>query len=68
MSREILKPVWAPIWLWCKKCGKPWDDWQPQNVPIATWAAHVKTYRCPHCGAGGRNVLLRTKATDDVRA
>ena len=57
---EWLRPVWAPIWLACRQCGHTWDDWQPRNVPLETWVAHVKTYRCPHCGAAGNAVLPRT--------
>jgi hypothetical protein len=53
-----MKPSWTPIWLACK-CGKQWDDWQPRDVPVATWLAHVKTYRCPQCGKSGKNILVR---------
>ena len=55
-----MKPEWVPIWLACGKCSHEWDDWQPIVVPISTWVVHVKTYRCPHCQVGGKNVLLRT--------
>lgn len=53
-------PTFAPIWLACQKCGYSWHDRQPQGVLLATWAAHVSTYRCPHCGADQKDVLLRT--------
>ena len=58
------KPGWVPIWLACK-CGTKWDDWQPNNVPVKTWLAHVKTFRCPVCGNKGRGLFLRSdpKAT-----
>ena len=44
-------PVFIPLWCACKACGHRWDDWQPSYVPVATWAAHAKTIRCPQCGA-----------------
>ena len=53
------KPDWAEIWLSGAHCERRWDDWQPVGVPILTWVAHVKTYRCPSCGKRGRNILLR---------
>ena len=56
---DVTKPAWGPIWLACKACRHEWDDWQPAMVPIATWVAHVKTYHCPNCGKGARNVLIR---------
>lgn len=52
-------PRFIPIWLACR-CGHQWDDWQPSMVPVETWCAHVRTYHCPKCGKGRRNVLLRT--------
>jgi len=55
------RPTFVPIWLACKACHHEWDDWQPQNVPIETWVAHVTTYRCPNCGAGKGDLLLRKK-------
>jgi len=55
------RPTFEPIWLACKQCGYRWDDWQPWGVSVAAWAAHVCTLRCPHCGAAGNSVLLRTK-------
>jgi hypothetical protein len=58
---ERPRPTSAAIWLHCRLCGYAWVDWQPQMVPIETWAAHVKTYRCPACGAAGLPVLLRTQ-------
>jgi hypothetical protein len=57
------KPTWNTIWLACK-CGRKWDDWQPCMVPVSTWIAHVKTYRCPQCGKSGRNILIRLTALD----
>lgn len=56
-----MRPCWDPIWLACKACDHEWDDWQPGMCPIDTWVAHVKTYRCPHCGKRGRNILYRMK-------
>ena len=53
------RPTWEPIWLRCRSCGNEWDDWQPIYVPVATWIAHVKTYHCPKCGKGRRNILIR---------
>jgi hypothetical protein len=53
-------PTWEPIWLACKACKHAWDDWQPCDVPPATWIAHVKTYHCPECGKGRRYVLIRS--------
>lgn len=55
------RPVWVPIWLACKQCGHAWEDTQPNNCPVETWCAHVRTYRCPNCGAGTRKVVLRIK-------
>ena len=57
-------PYFVAIWLACKACGGKWDDWQPQGCPIATWVAHIKTYRCPHCGKRGRNIFIRLKPLD----
>lgn len=58
-------PAWEPIWLACKACGHKWDDWQPSRVPADTWVAHVKTYRCPSCRKGRRNVLIRMQPLDE---
>jgi len=58
------KPTWEPLWCSCKACGHWWDDWQPCMVPVATWAAHIKTLHCPACGANRRKVMLRTKPLD----
>jgi hypothetical protein len=57
-----MKPTCVPIWLACRACNYQWDDWQPCDVPVATWLAHCRTWRCPACGKGGRNVLLRGTA------
>jgi hypothetical protein len=54
-------PSWVPIWLACEACGCQWDDWQPWGVPVKTWAAHLGTLHCPHCGKDGLHVLLRTQ-------
>jgi hypothetical protein len=54
-------PTWVPIWLACKACEHQWDDWQPCNCPIETWAAHVRTLHCPRCGKGSRHVVLRAE-------
>jgi hypothetical protein len=62
------RPEFVSIWLRCKACGKDWDDWQPIMVPVTVWVAYVKTYRCPHCGAGGRNVLLRPRPSEEPSA
>jgi hypothetical protein len=59
-----VKPTWEVIWLHCKACGHRWDDWQPAMVPIPTWVAHVGTYRCPNCGKGGDDVLIRMLPLD----
>ena len=56
-----IAPTWEPIWLGCKRCGHEWDDWQPQMVPVATWVAHVRTYRCPECGARSGHIVLRVE-------
>ena len=41
-----------PVKLACQKCGK-WNDMDMLiGVSISVWAAHVKTWKCPHCGAG----------------
>lgn len=63
---EDTRPRFEPIWLACKGCGHRWDDWQPTNVPLATWAAHVKTYHCPLCRADCRNLVLRTKPLEEA--
>jgi hypothetical protein len=51
-------PSWVAIWLFCKKCAHAWDDWQPSGVPMATYVAHLKSYRCPACGTR-RGIFLR---------
>jgi rubredoxin len=58
-------PRFVPVWLSCKACGHWWDDWQPTNVPLDTWAAHVTTWRCPSCGADSGQLLLRTTPLDE---
>ena len=50
---------WGPIWLLCQDCGHAWDDWQSCRVPFETWIAHVKSYRCPECGADSKHISLR---------
>jgi hypothetical protein len=52
------KPRFEPLWCSCS-CGHWWDDWQPTNVPIDTWIAHIKTIHCPECATG--KVFLRTR-------
>jgi hypothetical protein len=59
-------PQWVPILLACERCGERWDDWQPSNVPVATWVAHCGTFHCPMCGKGGRHVLLRSQFLDSA--
>lgn len=66
--RPIPKPEWTPIWLQCKACETKWDDWQPSDVPVATWVAHVKTYHCPNCGHGGKSILIRMSPLDEPPA
>jgi hypothetical protein len=67
MSRERERPSWHPIWLACKACKHEWDDWQPANVPLRTWAAHIRTFRCPNCDKGGRQVLWRARPLNAAR-
>jgi hypothetical protein len=55
------RPTFVPLWCACKLCGHWWDDWQPCNVPVATWVAHVRALRCTGCGEGRRSVLLRSQ-------
>jgi DNA-directed RNA polymerase subunit RPC12/RpoP len=62
---DLNQPAFAPLWCACKACGHWWDAWQPVHVPVATWIAHTRTLRCPHCGKGQRNVLLRTTPLAD---
>ena len=57
--RERPPPSWTPIWLHCESCGRNWDDWQPVMVPIGTWTAHCRAYRCPGCRAGSKHIFLR---------
>lgn len=57
----MLKPYWAEIGLVCMKCAHEWDDWQPHDCPANTWIAHVKTYRCPKCGANARKIGICLK-------
>ena len=59
------QPTWEPLWCACKSCGHWWDDWQPSQVPLATWIAHVKTLRCPGCGKGSRSLVIRTLPLDE---
>jgi len=61
------RPTFVPIWLACRHCRHAWDDWQPQDVPVETWVAHVKTYRCPRCGADAGHVVLRAKPIEGDR-
>ena len=60
---SLPKPTWEPIWLLCGECKHRWDDWQPGHVPISTWIAHVRTYRCPSCGS--EKVMIRITPMDD---
>jgi hypothetical protein len=43
------RPSWKPLFLHCG-CGHEWQDWQPLNVPIETWIAHLRGLGCPACG------------------
>ena len=52
--------TWKPIELQCQSCSAKWNVWQPAGVPVATWAAQVRSHQCPNCGIGNRNVLIRT--------
>ena len=54
------KPTWEPIWLACSACRHRWDDWQPCHVPIDSYVAYVRTFRCPGCGGGADVVTLRS--------
>ena len=36
----------------CKACNHEWLEPLINNVPIDVWVAHVKSLRCPECGAG----------------
>lgn len=54
------KPTWEPLPLRCR-CGNEWDDWQPNNVPPATWIAHIRALSCPACG-NRRKLFIRTAA------
>lgn len=35
----------------CSKCEHTWREKIIYGVPIAVWSAHVKSLRCPKCGA-----------------
>jgi hypothetical protein len=41
-------------------CGYEWRDWEPFNVPIETWVAHLRELACPACGAGRGTFLGKT--------
>jgi len=59
-----MKPEWTPIFLVCFKCRHDWEDWQPCHCPVDTWVAHVKTYRCPECGARAKSIGLRSMSEE----
>jgi hypothetical protein len=54
---DWLKPSWEPLWLRCGPCKHEWDSLQPCHCPIPTWVAHVRSLRCPLCGA--KKLLIR---------
>ena len=53
------RPTWEPLQLRCGGCETEWDDWQPFNVPVATWLAHGRGLRCPRCRSDDAPVYLR---------
>jgi hypothetical protein len=55
-------PRFAPLPLVCIACGAAFDMYQPVNAPIATWAAHVRTFSCVRCGAGAERLAVRAGA------
>ena len=63
---SLSPPGWTPIWLRCRVCKHCWDDWQPVRVPLLTWVAHVRAYRCPKCSANSGDIFLRDKPLDDT--
>ena len=42
----------------CKRCGEFWTGEMIQNVPISVWVAHVRSIRCPNCGAATRYICF----------
>jgi formate dehydrogenase maturation protein FdhE len=54
------KPTWEPLWLGCKACGHKWDGWQPSMVPVEVFIANLEAQLCPECGAGLKQLLLRS--------
>jgi hypothetical protein len=58
------KPIWEPLPLRCKVCGHEWQDWQPSDVPINTWLAHIKNMHCRQCSADYKALLIVFKPVD----
>jgi len=48
----------------CCDCGHEWMADMLQNVAIKVWIAHIKSLRCPKCGAGWRSIMLTARAGD----
>lgn len=61
MTEAAPKPTWEPLWLGCKACGHKWDDWQPCMARLDVALACLRSLRCPNCGVGTAELVIRTK-------
>jgi hypothetical protein len=43
----------------CNACKHEWMEPLIYNVPIDVWVAHVRSLRCPGCGAGPDHLAMR---------
>lgn len=43
----------------CMQCEHEWREKIIGNVPVNVWTAHVKSLRCPNCGAVWNRLAFR---------
>lgn len=62
MTEDVApKPTWQPLWLGCKACKHEWDDWLPSGVRLDVAIASLQSQRCPKCGLGMEELVIRSK-------
>ena len=51
----------SPTPLGCRSCGHEWMEPILSMVTVRVWVLHVRSLRCPACGAGWHRLAFRTK-------
>jgi hypothetical protein len=51
-------PILAEHEIACLDCGLIWAEKLIYAVVVDVWTAHVKSLRCPDCGAGYRRIAF----------